>query len=230
MGRCLPEVGLAVHSSKMAQPSQWRMSLPEHVIFQQIERLRTKLRTPIVVALDGGSGAGKTTIAQRLVRLTRTALVPLDDFYQTVIPESEWPHKTVEQRLNGVFDWSRVRNEALKPLRAGRAGRWRAFDFTRGLSKEGTYYLKKEVTEIAPASTILVEGCYSASPPLRDLIDLAVLLDVQNQTRHLRTVARGDDTEFLDKWHRIWDAVETHYFEHVCPPGSFDLVIRVKGV
>src|SRR5882762_9038856 len=202
------------------------MNIPEHVIFQKIERLRTKLRRPIVVAVDGGSGAGKTTIAERLMRCTEIALVPLDDFYQTVIPESEWLHKTLEQRLNGVFDWSRVRSEALEPLRAGRPGCWHAFDFMRGLGKAGTYSLKEEVTQVAPAPTILVEGAYSASPPLRDLIDLAVLVNVQNKMRHLRAAARGDNAEFLAKWHEIWDEVETYYFEHLCPPDSFDLVIR----
>src|SRR5882762_5614267 len=140
------------------------MNIPEHVIFQKIERLRTKPRTPIVVAVDGGSGAGKTTIAERLMRFTETALVPLDHFYQTVIPESEWPHKTVGELLSGVFDWSRVRSEALEPLRAGRPGRWHAFDFIRGLGEAGTYSLKEEVTQMAPAPTILIEGAYSASP------------------------------------------------------------------
>jgi uridine kinase len=159
------------------------------------------------------------------MRLADVALVQLDDFYQTVIPESEWPLKTVEQRLNGVFDWSRVRSEALEPLRAGRRGRWHAFDFMRGLGKAGTYSLKKVVTEVAPAPTILLEGAYSASPPLRDLIDLAVLVDVQNKTRHLRAAARAADTEFLAKWRAIWDEVEASYFQHVCPPESFDLVI-----
>src|SRR5438067_4010153 len=202
-----------------------RMSTPEQVILQDIEFLRTKVRRPIVVALDGGSGAGKTTIVERLMRLAKIALVLLDDFYQTVIPESEWPHKTVEQRLNGVFDWSRVRSEALEPLRDGRPGRWQAFDFVRGLGKGGTYSLKEEVTEVAPAPTILVEGAYSASPPLRDLIDLAVLVDVQNKMRQIRTAAREDDIEFLAKWHAIWDDVETFYFQHVCPPDSFDLII-----
>ena len=203
------------------------MNIPEQVIFREVERLRTKVQRPIVVALDGGSGAGKTTIAQRLIRLTEVASVPLDDFYQTVIPESDWPHKTLEQRLNGVFDWSRVRSEALEPLRAERPGRWHAFDFMRGLGKAGTYSLKKEVTEVAPAPTILVEGAYSASPPLRDLIDVAVLVDVDNKTRHLRTAVRErDGTEFLAKWHAMWDEVERHYFQHVCPPESFDLVIR----
>jgi uridine kinase len=202
------------------------MKTPEQIILREIERLRTDVRKPIVVALDGGSGAGKTTIAERLMRLTEVALVPLDDFYQTVIPESEWPQKTVEQRLNGVFDWSRVRSEALEPLRAGRPGRWHAFDFVRSLRKGGTYSLKEEVTEVTPARTILVEGAYSASPPLRDLIDLAVLVYVQNKTRHLRAVGRErDDTEFLATWRAIWDEVETHYFQYVCPPESFDLVI-----
>ena len=202
------------------------MNIPEQVIFQEIERLRTKLRTPIVVAVDGGSGAGKTTIAEKLMRFTEIALVPLDDFYQTVIAESEWPYKTVEQRLNGVFDWSRVRREALEPLRARRPGRWHAFDFMRGLGKEGTYSLKEKATEVAPASTILVEGAYSASPALRDLIDFTVLVDARKKRRHLRTAARGDDIEFLAQWHAIWDAVESYYFQRVCPPESFDLVIR----
>ena len=202
------------------------MNSPEQMILKEMERIRPKVRKPIVVALDGGSGAGKTTIAERLMRLADVALVRLDDFCQTVIPQSEWPHKTVEQRLNGVFDWSRVRSEALEPLLAGRPGRWHAFDFMRGLGKAGTYSLKKEMTEVAPAPTILLEGAYSASRPLRDLMDLAVLVDVQNRTRYLRTAARGDDTEFLAKWHAIWDEVEAYYFQHVCPPESFDLVIR----
>jgi uridine kinase len=204
------------------------MNIPaEQILFQEVERLRAKVRRPIVIALDGGSGAGKTTIAQRFIRLTEVASVSLDDFYQTVIPESEWPHKTVEQRLSGVFDWQRVRAEALEPLRAGRPGRWRAFDFRRGLGEAGKYRLREEVTEVAPAPTILVEGAYSASPPLRDLVDVAVLVDVQSTTRQMRAAVRErDDTAFLAKWHSIWDEVETHYFQRVCPPESFDLVIR----
>jgi len=94
-----------------------------------------------------------------------------------------------------------------------------------GLGEGGTYRLKEQVTEVAPAPVILLEGAYSASPPLKDLIDLAVLIHAQNQARHLRTVARGDDAEFLGRWHQVWDEVEAYYFEHVRPPESFDLVI-----
>ncbi len=151
------------------------------------------------MALDGRSGAGKSTIAAQFTRLTDTALVPLDDFYQTVIPELELPRLTVDQRLSAVFHWPRVRSQAIEPLRAGRPGRWQAFDFPLGLGGAGTYKLKAETTVVAPASTILIEGAFSASPPLRDLIDFAVLVDVPQRVRRLRTVARGENPECLSK-------------------------------
>jgi para-aminobenzoate synthetase len=203
------------------------MHTSEQIILRAIEALRARVQRPIVVALDGGSGAGKTTIARSLACLTHVATIPLDDFYQTVIPESAWALATVEQRLSMVFDWHRVRIEALQPLRGGRPGRWRAFDFARGLDTTGKYSLKSDVTEVAPAPTILLEGAYSASPVLRDLIDVSVLVDVQSSTRHFRVAARErDSSKALTDWHAIWDEAEAHYLQRVCPPESFDLVIQ----
>jgi len=95
------------------------MKSPELHILEKIEALRVELARPVVVALDGGSGSGKSTIAARLAKLTDIALVPLDDFYQTQVPESEWPQKTVTERLNGVFEWDRIRHEAIEPLCRG---------------------------------------------------------------------------------------------------------------
>jgi hypothetical protein len=50
-------------------------------------------------------------------------------------------------------------------------------------------------------------------------------VDARSATRRSRISARGDDTEFLARWPEVWDEVERHYFEHVCPRHSFDVVI-----
>ncbi len=197
----------------------------EEEILTRVKRIQEELRRSVVVALDGGSGAGKTTIAENLMIRTDIALVPLDDFYQTAVPESKWPDKTVEQRLFEVFDWIRVRSEAIEPLRAGYPARYHPFDFMSGLNENGTYSLQKQVMEIAAAPIILIDGAYSASPPLRDLIDIAVLINVPKNERHSRILARGDDVELASVWHEIWDDVEAYYFEQVNPPELFDLVI-----
>ena len=203
------------------------MTSPERDILERAEALRARLARPVVVALDGGSGAGKSTISARLARLAPVALVPLDDFYQTRVPESEWPRRTVAERLNGVFEWDRVRREAIAPLVRGARARWRPFDFTRGPGEDGTYGLKPGFAEVAPAPVILIEGAYSASPMLGDLIDLAVIVDVPTEVRHERLAARErDGGDFLAAWHAVWDDVERHYFERVRPPASFDLVVR----
>lgn len=202
------------------------MNKLENKLLGEIGRFRVDLDRPVVVALDGASGSGKSTIAERLKQKAHVAHVPLDDFYQTRIPESELRLLTVEQRLEAVFDWDHVRVEALQPLRRQKPGRWHAFDFVRGLTANGTYALQDEVTEVEPAPIVLLEGSYSASPPLRDLVDLAVLIVSRRQARHRRTAVReGHNPGWLAEWHTVWDDVETHYFGYVCPPETFDLVL-----
>ena len=200
--------------------------LQEGQILKRANDLRTTLDRPVVVAIDGGSGAGKTTLAAKLMSRANMALITLDDFYQTCIPEADWPHKTVEERLNGVFDWDRVRSTALEPLRSGKPGEWQAFDFVKGLNDRGTYDIGDEVTKVDPAPLILIEGAYSTSPHLRNLVDLTVLVSVPSQIRHDRAAQRERDSEdFLDSWHSIWGEVESLYFAQVCPPDSFDIVV-----
>jgi uridine kinase len=71
---------------------------------------------------------------------------------------------------------------------------------------------------------IILDGAYSASPAIEDLLDLTVLVDVPVAERH-RRLAQREDAQFLRRWHTVWDAVETYYFTEVRPKASFDLVV-----
>ena len=199
---------------------------------KRIQAMRSAIRplladrdTPLVIALDGGSGSGKSTIADEFQRQSDCALIRFDDFYNTTIPETEWPRYTIHERLRHVFDWDAVRRSAIIPLQERRAAVWYPFDFQAGLNAAGTYDRMPQPVTVAPAEIVLIDGAYSASPALADLIDVAVLVDVPCPERHRRLALR-EDSGFLQTWHAIWDEVEAYYFTRIRPPSSFDLVIK----
>ena len=88
---------------------------------RRILRRRPRLGNTRLVAVDGPTGAGKTVFAERLTAAVGGAGVPLvhtDDF------------------LDGWDDqftyWQRLEELVLAPLRAGRPGRHRRYDWARG--------------------------------------------------------------------------------------------------
>ena len=183
---------------------------------------------PIVVALDGGSGAGKSTLIPVLVESLQaagftSAVIPVDDFFSARIPEAEWDRRSTPDSTKDVFEWERLRSEAIEPLLAGQAALWHPFDFMRGQNPDGTYEMSTEIIERAPADVILLDGAYTGGPQLEDLVDLSVLLDVPTQERHTRTGAR-EDPEFLAAWHARWDPVEEYYFTRIRAPETFSAI------
>jgi len=184
-----------------------------------IRRLAAARERPVLAALDGGSGSAKSTLARMIAAEVDGARVPLDDFY------AAWDKKAPRERVRDVFDWARLRAQALEPLLAGRRAAWQIFDFRSGPRSDGTYGMSPDWVCCDPAPAILLDGAYSTGPALADLVDLAVLVDAPVEVRHARLAAR-EEAGFLRRWHARWDAVEAVYFTRIRPPGSFDLVVR----
>ena len=198
-------------------------------ILISINHISQTCHSPILVALDGGSGAGKSTLASMLEQETDSVVVQLDDFFSANIPDWEWDVRSIPERARDVFDWQRLRTDALEPLLASKTARWHPFDFAAGLRSDGTYAICKQYVEKQAAPVIILEGAYSSSPEIADLVDLAVLIDVPILERHQRLDKREEDKQFLQRWHTLWDAVEGYYFTEVMPKLSFDLVISGNG-
>ncbi len=183
-------------------------------------------KKPIVVALDGGSGAGKSTLASLIAAEFETSLIPLDDFFSAQIPDDHWDTFSVEEKLKNIFDWKRLRNQVLEPLLAGKNAQWYAFDF-EAKNSDGSYQMQTDYCERLPADVILLDGAYSASLPIADLIDLKILVEVPIKERHQRLELRENDKNFLAQWHQRWDEAETHYFTHRRPQSSFDVIVKL---
>ena len=170
---------------------------------------------PVVVAIDGRSAAGKTTLAVWLASELGAALVHMDDFYRDMPEADRWllsPTQGVEQ----FFDWQRLRREALEPLSRAQTVSYRGYDWDAG----GGLSVEHQVVEAA--AVVILEGVYAARPELDDLVHLRVLVDARPEQRTSRRLDRADHRGLEDRW----DAAEEFYFTEVRPPGTFDRVLR----
>src|SRR2546430_743767 len=148
----------------------------------------------LVVAIDGRSGSGKSTVAEAVAQASGAVIVPCDDFFAASVSNAEWDRRTPVQRAADAIDWRRLKREAIEPLRTGRAARWYAFDFLAGPRGDGTYPLQRTPTERAPNPVVLLDGAYSARPELADVLDLSVLVKnvCELRSRGIRAVEQDD--------------------------------------
>ena len=194
-----------------------------------VQRLQQRTTAPIVIAIDGRSGAGKSTVTAALSEALGATSVPCDDFFAAHISAGEWDARAPARRAADALDWRRLREEAIEPLRAGRPARWLPFDFAAGPRANGTYGYQTVPATREPRPVVLLDGAYSARPELVDVVDFAVLVEAPVAVRRARLAAR-EDSQFLAAWHACWDPAEEYYFTVVRPPATFDLVVtRERG-
>lgn len=177
--------------------------------------LRRHARPVSVIAVDGHSAAGKSTFARELTGRFGAVRVRGDDFYRVMEP-ADRAALTPEEGAHRYYDWERMLDEAIKPLRAGRPASYRPYDWTLNCLAELS-------TTIEPAAIVVVEGLFVGRPELDDVVDISVVVAADPSVRHERQLERRDATE---EWLQRWDAAERWYFDHVRSPDSFDLIVN----
>jgi uridine kinase len=194
-------------------------------IADRILSLKPVNAKPLLIAIDGGSGAGKSLIAEIVAKQLKATLIYADDFYAANITNDGWANRSDKERAADVINWRGLRTDVLEPLINGVPARWNSFDFGAGALPDGTYPIKPEFTSYEPNNIIILEGTYSARPELSDLIDLKILVDVPVGIRHER-LRKREGKDFLTQWHERWDGAEVYYFRDIRPRTSFDMVIE----
>jgi uridine kinase len=177
-----------------------------------IER-RKKKGARLFVAIDGGAGAGKSTLAKEIRnRLSGVAILSTDHFFR---PLNEYPAASLppEKLYDLYFPWERMRAEALIPLRRGETARYQRYDWSADRLLDWT--------TVEPEEIVLVEGVYSSRPELRPMLDAAIILDAPRDERRRRVLARGPNP--FGDWMTPWMSAEDWYFEHVRPQDTADL-------
>lgn len=178
-----------------------------------IEKTALVSAAPLIVALDGRSGVGKSTLARWLVESLPARVIEGDDFYAGGIGILGDPPQS---RAARCIDWLSQR-EVLFALQRLRPARYHAFDWD---AFDGSRQAK--ATEVLRAPIILLEGVYSARPELTDVLDLRILARVQDDLRQTRLAEREGG---VGPWERQWHEAEDWYFASAAPAADFDLVV-----
>ncbi len=170
----------------------------------------------LIVGIDGAGGAGKSTLARGIsdAFAGRVAIVRCDDFYRPLI-DTQYSRLTPEEAYENYFDWRRLRDEVLIPLRGGKRARYQRYDWSTDRLAE---WIEVESREI-----VLVEGVFSTRPELRPLIDVAIFIETPCDERMRRMLARPQGST---SWMDPWIAAEDWYLENVVPHHRADFAIE----
>ncbi|HMN11233.1 MAG TPA: uridine kinase [Bellilinea sp.] len=186
-------------------------------------------RKPLIIAIAGGTGSGKTTVSQRILKHfadDNIAYLPHDAYYRDLrdMPMAE-KDKVNFDHPNSLE--SELLVEHIRALRNWQSIELPIYDFT-------THSRLKEKKTIHPSHVVIVEGILIfAEKQLRDEFDVKIFVDTDNDLRFIRRLQRdindrGRSTESVIR--QYLTTVRPMHIEFVEPSKRFaDVIIPVGG-
>lgn len=160
-------------------------------LFARIDEIRRE-KGRVLVAIDGPSASGKSTLGEWLQAVYGATLLHMDDFFLQ-------PHQRTAKRLatpGGNVDRERFFDEVLTPLARGDGEfAFRPYECWR--------QALGDPVRVAPGEIVVVEGSYSLHPDLAAHYDLRVGLKIDPKTQSARILARNGEemhARFMNEW------------------------------
>lgn len=184
--------------------------------------------TNLVIGIAGGTGSGKTTIANFILERVgpeQISFLPHDAYYKDL------SHLPREERDQINFDHpssleTELLIEHIKDLKAGKEIQLPSYDFK-------THTRNRETLPISPQPIILIEGILIfVEPELRKLFDVRIFVDTDADIRFIRRLQRdinerGRTTQSVIR--QYLDTVRPMHLEFVEPSKRYASVIIPEG-
>jgi len=164
--------------------------------------------SPIVIGIAGGTGSGKTTVANVILNRVgkqRIAYLPHDAYYRDL---HDLPY---EQRAAINFDHPNSLESELMTAHILRLKQWEAVDIP--VYDFSIHTRTDKTIRVEPRPVILVEGILIfAEPELRKLFDVKIFVDTDPDIRFIRRLERD-----ITERGRTTDMVVNQYMATVRP-------------
>jgi uridine kinase len=182
---------------------------------------------PIFIAIAGGTGSGKSTLAGKLHEaFPESTLISQDSYYRDL------PHLSFEERAKTNFDhpdsleFSLLKTHLID-LKNGRAIECPTYSFH-------IHAREKETTLIQPTQIVIVEGILLlASTEVRDLFDIKIFVDTDDDVRVLRRAERDmreRSRDFNSIKEQYQATVKPMHDAYVAPSKKYaDIIIPGEG-
>lgn len=176
----------------------------------KIEELTANGNT--IVAIDGRSASGKSTLAEILSKIYDCNLFHVDDFF--LRPEQRTAERFAE--IGGNFDRERFFDEIIEPLSLENDVCFRRFNCSaQALETPKTVPFKR---------LTVVEGAYSMHPSLGKYYDISVFLDIDAEMQRKRVLKRNGEA-MAKRFFNEWIPLENIYFSEYGIKEKADFVI-----
>jgi|tagenome__1003787_1003787.scaffolds.fasta_scaffold20837909_2 uridine kinase len=154
------------------------------------------------IGVDGPGGAGKSSFAERVAAaVPGVVVVSVDEFSGPDV--TEW-------------DWVRFDRELVEPLRTGRAGRYRRWEWRSETAGDWR--------EVPTGSVVLVEGVSATRSEVAAPWTLRVWVDAPRELRLERVLTR-DGPAVMARWLEDWIPSEEAYVARERPKERADLIV-----
>jgi len=162
----------------------------------------------VVIGICGGTGSGKTTIAEEILKKIDTKdsiLLEQDSYYKNLNNLSFKERSKTNFDHPSAIDFS-LMIKHINMLKNGKSIFKPKYDFTRHIRST-------EVEQVKPAKILIVEGILIfAISELRDLFDVKVFVDTDDDERLLRRINRD-----IKERNRNIDNIQLQYRSTVKP-------------
>ena len=170
-----------------------------------------------VVAIEGGSASGKTTLAGILCEVYDCNIFHMDDFF--LRPEQRTPQRFAE--VGGNIDRERFFSEVIKPISENREVVYRRFDCT-------SQTLCEPIT-VKPKKLTVIEGAYSMHPQFAQYYDFSVFMDIDAEYQRERILKRNR-LPLANRFFNEWIPLEIEYFSKMKIKEKCSITVSVAKI